>query len=347
MVELVAVADLDQEKASNAAFEHRIPNVLTPEAMMAEPSVELIVNLTTPKAHAKVCREALAARKHVYVEKPLTTDRASAAKLLLSANPDGASESETMKIGAAPDTFLGAGLQTCRELIDKGAIGQPVGANAFMLCPGHEGWHPAPQFYYEVGGGPLLDMGPYYITALVSLLGPVKRVCGVSRTPRLERQIESEPLKGAFIQVDVPTHIVGIMEFESKAVGQITTSFDVWGSRFANIEIYGTEGTLAVPDPNGFGGPIHIKKARSSDWEEVPITRPYSQNSRGLGVMDMAYAIRTGRGHRASGSLAYHVLDVMQAILESAEEVEYRQIASWIERPAPLAAEVPENGLDT
>jgi predicted dehydrogenase len=301
------------------------------DALLADPEIELIVNLTTPKAHVDVGLAALAAGKHVYSEKPLGTQFADGERLTAAA------QQEAKRIGCAPDTFLGGGHQTCRQLIDAGRIGVPVGGTAYFMCPGHERWHPNPAFYYEVGGGPMLDMGPYYITALVNVLGPVERVAGMVSTPRRTREITGEPRRGEMITVEVPTHVAGSMQFASGAIVQIATSFDVAGHRHAPIELYGTEGTLLVPDPNRFGGPIQYL-AKGGEWAEIPSDAPYGDgNYRSIGAADLAHAIRTERPHRASGALALHVLEVMEAFGRSSESGQHIAIKTKIERPAPLS----------
>jgi predicted dehydrogenase len=241
-----------------------------------------------------------------------------------------------VRVGGAPDTFLGAGIQTCRKLIDDGWIGQPVAATAFMLCHGHEHWHPNPAFYYQPGAGPMFDMGPYYLTALINLMGPVRRVTGAARITFPERTITSQPLHGSIITVNTPTHVAGVMEFASGAIGTIVTSFDVHAHELPRIEVYGSEGSISVPDPNGFGGPVRIRRAGAAEWREVPLTHGYSENSRGIGVADMAYALRAGSDHRASGELAYHVLDIMHAFLDSAQQGRHVDLESTCVRPAPL-----------
>lgn len=334
---VVSCADLELERAQSAAARFGVAKAVTPGELFGDPEVELVLNLTVPKAHATVNTSAIRAGKHVYVEKPLAMSREEAGDFFgIEGQP---------LVGGAPDTFLGAGLQTCRRLIDQGAIGRPIGFNAFMMCHGHEGWHPSPEFYYEQGGGPLFDMGPYYLTALVSLLGPISAVQGSAKATFPTRTITSEPKRGQVIEVETPTHIVGVLEFEAGAVGQMSTSFDVWHHSMPHIEIYGSEGSLVAPDPNGFGGPIKVRGSWQSEWEEVPPQGPYSQNSRGLGVLDMAHAIRRGRDARASGALAYHVLDAMQAILESAESGMRTVLTSTCQRPEPIPIATPEDDL--
>lgn len=339
-VEVVACADLVLERAQARAAEFRVPRACLPEDLLADPSIDLVVNLTIPKAHAEVALAAVDAGKSVYNEKPLTVRREQGQELLRRA------AQRNVLVGGAPDTFLGAGLQTCRQVIDDGLIGQPVAATAFMAGHGHEHWHPDPAFYYQIGGGPMFDMGPYYLTALVSLLGPIERVAGSARITFPERTITSKPKSGEKIQVETPTHVAGTLDFRSGAVATVITSFDVWSHSLPKIEIYGSEGTLSVPDPNTFGGPVKLRRGRDADWEDVPVTRHYSGNSRGLGVADLAQALRSGRPARAGGRLAYHVLDTMHAFLESSETGHYSHLESSCDRPAPLPADLPPGRLD-
>jgi len=338
-IEVAATADLDQERANQAARQHHVPKACGVDELLADPEIEIVLNLTVPKAHYSVALAALNAGKHVYNEKPLTVDRAEGEELLALA------QSKGLLVGCAPDTFLGAGLQTCRKAIEDGLIGRPIGANAFMLCHGHESWHPSPEFYYEAGGGPMFDMGPYYLTALISLLGPVCRVSGSARASFETRTITSEPKRGKVVLVKTPTHVVGVLDFEEGPIGQITTSFDVWHSTLPCIEVYGTEGSMLVPDPNGFGGTVRVRKPGDGEWSEVPLSHGYAENSRGLGVMDMAYAIRTGRPHRASGELAFHVLDVMHAVHTASKTGAYVELRSGVDKPAPMEPSNPADDL--
>ena len=215
-----------------------------------------------------------------------------------------------------------------------------------MLCHGHEHWHPNPGFYYKIGGGPMLDMGPYFLTALVNLLGPVHRVAGAERTTFTERTVSSQPNAGQVIQVETPTHITGLMEFAGGAVGTIVTSFDVWGMVSNIIEIYGTEGTLGVPDPNSFGGPVRLRHSEEEPWRDVPLTHANAENSRIIGVADLACALRSGRPHRADGEMAYHVLDIMHAFHDAAQSGRYVALESTCTRPAPLPAGLADGVLD-
>ncbi len=339
-VEVAACADMVHERAVAQAKDFGVPTACSVDELLADPDIEIVLNLTIPDAHASVAQAAVAAGKHVHNEKPLTVTRDEGKSLLAAAEANGC------RVGCAPDTFLGAGHQTCRKLIDDGAIGEPVAATAFMACHGHESWHPDPEFYYKAGGGPMFDMGPYYLTALVNMLGPVRRVTGSARISFSERLITSEPKKGTKITVDVPTHVAGVLDFASGAVGTIITSFDVWGHNLPRIEIYGTEGSLVVPDPNGFGGPVKVRKGGDDDWTDVPHTHGYAENSRGIGVADMACAARSGRAHRTNGQLAYHVLDIMHAFHDASSEGRHIELESTCDRPAPLPQGLEEGALD-
>lgn len=340
ILQATACADLIHERALAKAAEFSGVRACSVQDLLDDPEINIILNITTPDAHASVGRAALKAGKNLYNEKPLTIGREEGAELLKLAKEKG------LRIGGAPDTFLGGGHQTCRKLIDDGWIGQPIAATAFMLCHGHEHWHPDPEFYYKPGGGPMFDMGPYYLTSLIQLMGPVKQVSGAMRISFPERVITSEPKNGTRVKVETPTHIAGILEFASGAVGTIVTSFDVWAAEVPFIEIYGTEGTLSVPDPNGFGGPVRIRRRRAPEWKEVPLTHGYAENSRGVGLADFAHALRSGRPHRVNGELAYHVLDVMHAFHDAAELQKYIALESTCERPASLPLGLPEFGLD-
>jgi predicted dehydrogenase len=338
-IEVAACADLDMDRARARAIEFDIPRVLTVEEMLADPDVQVVVNLTTPDAHGSVGLATVKAGKSVYNEKPLAIYRADAQAMLAGARAN------QVLVGGAPDTFLGAGLQTCRDLIDRGVIGEPVAVTAFFMNHGPEHWHPNPGFYYQAGAGPMFDMGPYYLTAIVSMLGPVQRVTGSARVSQAERLITSEPLNGTKVTVNTPTHVTGVLDFASGVIGTIITSFDVWGHHVPNIEIHGTEGSLSVPDPNIFGGPVMLRHGRG-DWEPVPVTRAYSENSRGLGVADLAAALQSGRAHRANGELAYHVLDIMHAIHDSSRTGTHIELGSTCQRPAPLPADLAQWAMD-
>jgi len=301
------------------------------DALLADPTIEIVLNLTVPKAHVEVGLKALDAGKHVYSEKPLGVAFKDGKRLVDRAAKKG------LRVGSAPDTFLGGSHQTCRKLIDAGKIGEPVGGTAYFMCPGHERWHPAPDFYYQVGGGPILDMAPYYLTDLVNLLGPVARVAAMTSMPKKTRTITSKPRSGQTIPVEVATHAAGTLQFASGALVQVSMSFDVPAHRHLPIEVYGSKGTLVVPDPNWFGGEIEFA-AEKDKWVTLKTELPYADaNYRSIGLADMAHAIRSNRPHRASGELALHVLEVMEAFGRSSDSGKAVSIATRPERPAPLS----------
>ncbi|MQA26039.1 MAG: gfo/Idh/MocA family oxidoreductase, partial [Micromonosporaceae bacterium] len=326
-VRVVACADLLPERAQEAAARHGVPSAATVDKLLADPDVDIVLNLTIPAAHAEVSLAAVAAGKHVYSEKPLAVSAEDGRKLLAAAREAG------VRVGAAPDTFLGAAVQTGQRLIRDGAIGEPVAAAGFMLCPGHESWHPAPDFHYQPGGGPLFDMGPYYLTALICLLGPVARVSCSARASFPERTAAD----GHTIDVEVDTHVAGLLEFASGAICHLVTSFDVQAEAMPHgIAVYGSTGTLTLADPNGFVGPVTIGRGDDSGWQRQPEASPYDGFDRGSGVAEMADAVRAGRPHRASGELAQHVLDTMATMLEAARTGRRLDVPSTCAPPEPL-----------
>ena len=332
-VEVKSCADLVMDRAQAKAAQYDI-RAVTVDELLADDEIGVVLNLTIPQAHFEVAMKAIEAGKSVYGEKPISLTRDEGKKLLVAAGAKG------LRVGNAPDTFMGAGIQTCCSLIETGAIGRPIAANAFMMCHGHEGWHPDPEFYYKVGGGPMFDMGPYYLTALIAMMGPVKSVSGMTAISLAERVIGSEKKRGQKIEVEVPTHVAGLMTFACGAIGTLITSFDVWGSDLPRIEVHGTLGSISVPDPNGFGGPVKLKRQGDQEWTDVPLTHDYAENSRGIGVADMIDAIGQNRMHRANGKMAYHVLDIMHAFHDSAEAVRQVDIESTCEKPAPVQIRV-------
>lgn len=338
ILDLVACTDLDAERAAAFAAEHNLQSMPL-EDMLAHPDIDILINLTVPKVHAEVSLRILEAGKHVYSEKPLAIERADAARVIALAEEKG------LRVGCAPDTFLGGGQQTCRKIIDDGWIGQPINATAFMGGHGPESWHPNPFFFYQRGGGPLLDMGPYYVTALVNLIGGVTRVAAMSRASFAERTAGHESLRGQRFPVEVNTHVNGLLQFESGAIANLVMSFDVWKHDHPRIEIYGTEGTLSVPDPNTFGGTPRVWNYNDREWRELPLVYDASIG-RGTGVADMAYAIKHNRAHRASGALAYHALDVMLSLEEASEQGAYLDIQSRVDQPAALPMGPLPDALD-
>jgi predicted dehydrogenase len=350
ILDLRACANRTLSRAQSQAGKFDVPQAVPIAEVLADPEIELIINLTTPDVHAEIGQAALRAGKSIYNEKPLAIRRDDGRLLLAEA------EARGLRVGCAPDTFLGGGLQTCRHLIDAGEIGTPVAATGFMFIQGPEAWHPDPGFLYQVGAGPLFDIGPYYLTALISLLGPIRRVTGSARTTYPERTIGSGPRQGQTIPVETPTHVASILDFACGPVATLVTSFDVAVSAGAALNLYdvggalleiqGTTGTLSMPDPNRFGGPVRIRRLGESDWREIPLTHAHASNERCLGVADLAYALRTGRPHRANGELAYHVLDAMHGVLEASGSGQHIELTSTCERPAPLPAGLPEHQLE-
>ncbi len=323
-------ADLDVERAKEQAAVFGVPSAGAAADALADPDVEIVVNLTVPAAHAEVSAAAVAAGKSVWVEKPLAMETAQAADLLRAAAAAG------VRVGCAPDTVLGAGLQTVRRLIDDGTIGEPQTGLALLQGPGPESWHPAPEFLFQRGGGPLFDLGPYYLTALAMVFGPAAEVAAVGRRSRATRVIGSGPRAGTRFDVEVPTHVSALISYTSGQAATIVLSFDSPLRRHGFVEITGTAATLAMPDPNQFDGEVRVYDLGSRDWRSVPADGPV--DGRGLGVLDLARALRTGQSHRATGEIALHVLDVMEAISTSAETGSFEPVRSTFSRPQPLPA---------
>lgn len=340
VLDIKGLADMRPEASQARAAEFGLKS-MSIDAMLADPEIALIVNLTIPRAHVEVGLKCLAAGKHVYSEKPLGINYAEGRKLLDAANKAG------LRIGSAPDTFLGGAHQQARAVVDSGVLGQIVGGTAFMQVPGHEAWHPDPAFYYDIGGGPVLDMGPYYITDLVNLLGPVARVSAMASRLRKQRPVLSEPKKGQIMDVHVDTHVTGSLGFANGAIVQVGMSFDVAAHKHVPLELYGTEASLIIPDPNLFGGDVELRKrGRDEAWAGVPVTQPYADgNYRSLGVADMALGILQNRPHRANGDLALHVLEVMEAFEIASRDGRTIDIKTPVERPAPLATSLSNGAM--
>jgi predicted dehydrogenase len=361
IVNVMACAGRDLNKAVEKAKQHTIQKAYaTSRELIDDPEIDIILNLTVPAVHAELTMEALHAGKHVYSEKPLAATIEDAEKILVLAKEKG------LYVGCAPDTFLGGRLQTCRKMIDEGKIGKVIAASAFVVSHGHEWFHPNPDFFYKPGGGPLLDIGPYYMTTLLSLLGPVKSCCAMARRSFDKRTIESEPRRGETIEVEVDTHITGNLEFVNGAIATFITSFDVWDSELPRLEIYGEKGTICINDidpvdgPNLFGGEILLRTKENyrwkglprqkpfSDWDVLPVAHPFNEishkeNSRGIGLVDMAYAIRDQREERASGKMAFHSLEAMEGLLKSAKEGCFYHLKSTFKRPEPLPIDFPNS----
>lgn len=338
-VEITACADLNMDAARAKAEEHGV-KALTVEELLASDEVDIVLNLTIPSVHAEINLRALEAGKHVYTEKPFAIELQDSQQVLALA------EAKGLRVGCAPDTFLGAGLQTCRKLVEDAWIGTPLSGTAFMMGRGPEGWHPNPAFFYQRGGGPMLDMGPYYITALVYLLGPVASVTAVTSKAWEVRIATSEKAFGQALPVEVPTHNSGVLVFESGAVITMVISFDVQRHQHNNIELYGSAGSLQVPDPNTFGGPVRLFRNGNDAWQDMPFTHGYATNSRSMGVADMATAIQSGRPHRCSGALAHHVLEVMHAFEASSQQGGRVMLQSRCDQPAALPLNLLPGMLD-
>lgn len=330
-VNVYAISDLIEENVQAKSRQFGIERIMTFEEIIADPQVQIVLNLTTPPLHYPLCKRALEAGKNVYAEKPLSLKYEDGKELVALAEEKG------LLLGCAPDTFLGAGLQTCRQVIEAGILGDIIGATAFMVCHGHESWHPGPEFYYKKGGGPMFDMGPYYLTALVNLVGPVESVSGMTAVSFPTRTITSQPKYGQIIEVEVPTHVNGLLRFKNGAIGNIITSFDVWGSELPRIEIYGSRGSMIVPDPNCFDGEVKIKQYFDVEFHNYPLITENSANSRGIGVSDMARALLTGeKDFRASCKRGLHVLEIMEKIHESSDQHREIFLESTCKKSVPL-----------
>ncbi len=329
-IRVAAVADLDQSRAESMAASIPGCRALTVDELMADPEVQTVLNLTVPAAHAEIALAAIAAGKSVHGEKPLALDVADGRRVLAAAS------AARVRVTAAPDTVLGTGIQTARALVDGGTIGAPVAATATWVSPGHERWHPAPDFYYAPGGGPLLDMGPYYVTSLVHLLGPVVAVTGAARRSRAERTIATGPRAGERVAVDVDTHVSGLLEHAGGAVSTITTSFDAVATLAPPIEVHGEHGSIAVPDPNTFDGDVRLSTLDGDGWRVVPPTAGYAAAGRGIGLIDAVGSATA----RASGPMALHALDVMESLLRSSREQRRVEVETTVVRPpqVPLTA---------
>ncbi|MFI6318112.1 Gfo/Idh/MocA family protein [Nonomuraea sp. NPDC050556] len=327
-LKVVGCADLDVARAKEVAAEHGVPVAGTVAQVINHPDVELVVNLTIPAAHITVATQVIEAGKHVYNEKPLALDPAEGRNLLAQA------EAKGVRVGCAPDTFLGAGLQTVQRAVADGLIGTPGSAITLLQGPGPESWHPSPQFYFQLGGGPLFDMGPYYLTALAVLFGPVSRVAANGSRAHASRTVGRGPLAGTVFDVEVLTHVSALLEFAGGQSATCVFSFDSPLPRHDFLEVTGTEATLAAPDPNRFTGPVRLRRAGSGEWEELEASG--TTVGRGIGVLDMVRSIRAGQPHRASGEMALHVVDVMSAILRSAEEGSFVPVSSTFTVPQPL-----------
>lgn len=356
-MEIVACCDLNEEAAQRQAKKYQIPKVCSMEELMSDPEIDVVLNLTTPKAHASVILAALEHGKHAYTEKPLAVTMEEGKSIVKKARETG------LRVGCAPDTFLGGRIQTIRKMLDDQWIGKPIAAEATVVLHGHEHWHPNPAFLYQKGAGPLMDMGPYYVTALLYLMGPVKRISGSAQISTSQRMIRCKQNYGQMFDVEVPTHVSAILEFVNGGMATLTTSFDIWDAHLPRLEIYGTDGTIAVIDnndpsggPNLFGGEIQCRRAKDSDWTKsglalprpntewtkVPTVYGYNENDRGIGLADMCNSMLNGTSHKASLEMAYHALEVMLGIYTAAETGVYYTPESTFERAELLPANKAE-----
>lgn len=312
--EVVAVSDINQERLDVIASRFGITNGFQDyHEMLKIEDIDIVVNLTTPNLHAKITMDALTAGKHVYVEKPIAVKLEDAKKVMECA------KRMNKRVACAPETILGMGTQTARKIIQEGKIGYTTGATAFLMYGGSESWHPNPAFLYKEGGGPLFDAGPYYIAALTYLFGAVKAVSAVASVTFPERTITSQPRYGEKIKVEVPTYVSGNLMFENGQTATIIMTFDVANSKHSfDIEVYGSEGTVIIPFPGNFGGDVFMKRTENDEWRKAESDFCYVENSRGLGVADLAASVLNGRDHRLSVEFGYHVLEVMQAFYTSA-----------------------------
>lgn len=343
LINVVSCADLKHAVAQAKAEEYGIKAVSVAE-LMANPEIDIVLNLTIPKAHYEIAMQALANGKHTYSEKPFALTYAEGKKIMEVANAKG------LKVGCAPDTFLGGGQQTCRKLIDDGWIGRPTSGTAIVMNYGPERYyHAAPKFFYEQGGGPMFDLGPYYVTALVNLLGPAKRVAAITTKAFETRYAGLQAhVPGEEIPVEVPTTLSGVIEFHNGAIINMVTSFDVWQQKHSPIEIYGTKGSLSVPDPNTFCGPVQLAAGgrKSVAWSDCPIAHIYTDNMRSIGIADMACALTSGRDYRCSGELACHVLEIMESFEKSSSRGQHIELESTCKRPAALPVGLRKGQLD-
>jgi predicted dehydrogenase len=337
IIEVVACSDILPERSLAKKELYDVPN-MTNEELLAMPEIEIVLNLTPPKVHLEIALQTLQAGKNAYSEKPFGVDAEEAAQVMALAKEKG------LRVGCAPDTFLGGGQQTARKMIDDGWIGKPIGGTAIVMGRGPEKWPQAP-FFYDTGAGPMLDLGPYYITALVNMLGPVKSVTAVTCKGAETRVGGPETIPHVY-PINVTTHLTGSVEFQNGAVISVIASFEVYKHGHNPIEIYGSEGSLQVPDPNTFGGPVRVFRNGYEDWVTVPLSHIYTENSRSIGAADMAYAMRSGRKHRASGDLANHVLEVMLAFDKSSKLGRKVDMVTTCERPAALPMGLEKGELD-
>jgi len=337
VLSVAACADQMTERAEEKTETYGVPN-MSAEDLLHDTSVDIVLNLTPPKVHVDVMAAALEAGKHVYTEKPLAIDLDAGKRILALARE------KNLRVGCAPDTFLGGGQQTARKMLDDGWIGRPIAGTATVMGRGPEKWPQAP-FFYDHGAGPMLDLGPYYITSLVNLLGPAESVVAVTGKGGDTRTGGPETVPRVY-PVNVPTHLTGVVTFRGGAIITITASFEVYKHTHPPIEIYGDQGTLQIPDPNTFRGPVRIFRPGYEEWRDAPLSHGYTDNSRSIGAADMACSLNGRRPHRANGDLALHVLEIMLAFDGSMQTGRKIDLTTSCERPTPLPLGLVDGQLD-
>lgn len=339
------IADVDVSRAEALATAYGVARFGTTEQLLADAEIDIVVNLTPPTLHAPTVIQAIEAGKNVYVEKPLATSLEDGRAMMAAAERNG------VILGSAPDTFLGSAGQTARGAIDDGAIGTPIAASAFVRSSRAETWHPDPRFLFQPGGGPVMDLGPYYLAALINCLGPIERIAADARIGAPTRILGAENRAVDSLEVTVNTHAAAVLTFSSGAIATVMMSFDVWDTDLPFLEIYGTEGTLSVHNPAHFDGPVRLKRHEDADWRTLePVIAPFAelgmphQLQRGPGVNDLAGTI-DGDVQRASAAFGFHVLEAMLAFDRAADAKEVITLESTVERPAPATSRLVSTAL--
>ena len=328
--EVTAVADIDENRAKAKAEEWEITKYGLPEMIFNDPEIDIILNLTVPMAHEEITIRALLSGKHVYSEKPLACSREGMQKIIDTAKACG------KRVACAPDSFMSAPAQTAKKLLEDDWIGAPIGFNAICPMRGNEFWRPDADFFYKEGAGPMMDMAPYYLNLLISLLGPVESVSTMAKITWPERTIKVEPRRGEKIKVEVPTHVCSSLRFKDGTIGTFVNSFDIWCSRQPYMEIYGEKGTMIIPDPNNYIGKVKVRRYRDTEWREINLFVEYEKYGRGIGIVDLIRCIEADKPHKASTEMAYHATDVILTMDEAAKEKCELPIASTTQKPDGL-----------
>ena len=327
---VTAVADIKEDVAKMRAEQFGVPKHGLPEIIYNDPDIDIVINLTIPAVHEEISIKILESGKHVYTEKPLAPTREGMKRVMAKAKECG------RRVGCAPDSFLSAPAQTAKKLIEEDWIGKPLGFAAFCWGRGNEFWHHNPDFYYKKGAGPMMDMAGYYLNTIVSLLGPIDSVMCMQKSTFDERTLKAGPRRGEKITVEVPTHVCSCISLENGVIGTFTNSFDIWHSQEPYIEIYGEKGTLSLPNPNNYSGELLVRRMNDTQWRPVPQFVEYEKYGRGIGIVDMIRSIELGLPHKASAELAYHVIETMLCIDESAETGKLVKVESTVDAPEGL-----------